>query len=226
MALARQLLSFVLGSIVIVMMNGVLEHCLQGMSMWSKPLSITKMHCSLMWKLFLLEFLNTAIVILLVNSKFGGDARGMLMVGSGDYSDFEFAWYADVAASILLTMILAMFSPHCLNVLSGWLVKKMRMFKLKALHTTEQIKHLYTSPEFDLSVRYSAVLTVLFVSLMYASAIPVLMWTATLTFTLMYWCDKYVLLRASNIPPAHDCSIAKGVGKIQRTLYKWNIPPP
>lgn len=52
MRLLRQTAAFVLGSVVVVIMNIFLELSLVNMSMWAKPLSITAMNASLMWKLF------------------------------------------------------------------------------------------------------------------------------------------------------------------------------
>ncbi|CAD7940597.1 unnamed protein product [Amoebophrya sp. A120] len=209
--LLRQTLGFVFGSFIVVGMNVVLEHCLNAMSMWARPLSITALNNALMWKLFLMEFVNTAIVILLVNTRF--DYNGPLL-GKGDYTDFEFDWYADVGVGIVVTMMINVFSPHVGTVLKGYLRKKRRKRLLRSkVKIAEDMTELYLGAQFELATRYSTILTVVFVTLMYSAAIPLLLWMATLTFTLLFWCDKWTLLRTSRIPPAHDETIAKGVAE-------------
>jgi len=177
--LFQQTVSFVFGSLVIVVMNWVLESCLTKMCMWAKPLSITLMHARLMWRLFILEFVNTSVVILLVNSKFsdeGDDDGGLGVLGQGNYRDFEFGWYVDVGIGIVLTMFFHIFGPHCGYFLIDAMKKRTRPFFLKSrAKTDEDIKDLYTQSEFDLATRYSNVLTCVFVTMMYCSAIPLLL---------------------------------------------------
>ena len=93
------------------------------MSMWARPLSITKMNSTLAWKLFYMEFVNTAIIILLVNSRFE-TAVGPL--GQGAYGDFEFDWYSDVGVGIIITLLINIFSPHLGVVVSALIEKKQR----------------------------------------------------------------------------------------------------
>ncbi|CAD7971463.1 unnamed protein product [Amoebophrya sp. A25] len=211
MRLLRHTVGFVLGSFIVVGMNVVLEHCLDNMSMWALPLSITALNNALLWKLFSMEFVNTAIIILLVNTRFDYDGP---LLGKGDYSDFDFDWYTDVGVGIVITMMINVFSPHVGTVLKAYWRKRRRKRLLeKDVKVLEDMNDVYVGQQFELATRYSTILTVVFVTLMYSAAIPVLLWMAAITFTGVYWCDKYTLLRASRIPPAHDETIAKGVAE-------------
>jgi len=59
--------------------------------------------------IFILQFFNTAILILLVNAN--TNSAGIDIGLSGTYSDFSYNWYNSVGTSLVTTMIFSAFSP-------------------------------------------------------------------------------------------------------------------
>merc|ERR1719446_1411488 len=70
-------------------------------------------------------------------------------------------------------------------------------------------------------------------TLMYCGALPLLYTFACTTCLLMYWCDKWLLLRGSRVPPPYDFRIAEaaaaylpwaGVLHLVMTIYFFGEP--
>jgi len=97
----------VLGAIVVVIVNALLDSSLHRLARWERPPSISALHTSIMYKLFFLEFLNTGLLTLLVHANFGWS-----FAGEGDQTDFDAEWYVKVGAGTVLTMLLNAISPH------------------------------------------------------------------------------------------------------------------
>ncbi len=63
--------------------------------------------------------------------------------------------------------------------------------------------------EFSLIYPYAIALNTIFVTLLFSSGIPILLWFGTLSLFLQYWSWKYLLLRYNKSPPAYDYSLNK-----------------
>ena len=62
-----------------------------------------------------MQFINIAIVILIVNFDFIGEDNlflGFLPVFNGTYDDFTVGWYGQVGKTLCLTLLINIFSPH------------------------------------------------------------------------------------------------------------------
>lgn len=195
-------------SFCIMVVNAVLDVTLERLTKWERPMSVSGFHESLMRKLFFAQFLNTALIILVVNMSF--EATYVPLLGKGDFEDVNVAWYSDVGTGILLTMMVNVVSPHCGSVFLMLWRRAYRacLWKRHASAPTE-ILDLYTHPSFVLSTRFAQLLVMVSTTLMYSGALPLLYACAALTCFLMYWCDKYLLLRGSRVPPPYDFRIAE-----------------
>jgi hypothetical protein len=60
-------------------------------------------------KLFFLQFLNTAVLVLVLNAQI--DVHWSFLK-KGEFRDFTVSWYLSVGVSITLTMIAYVFTPH------------------------------------------------------------------------------------------------------------------
>jgi succinate dehydrogenase hydrophobic anchor subunit len=67
------------------------------------------------FKMFVTQFFNTIILLLLVNFKLGFLPSWFPILG-GDYDDFTSQWYSEVGTAILLTMFFSIFGPHLANL--------------------------------------------------------------------------------------------------------------
>jgi len=67
---------------------------------------------------------------------------------------------------------------------------------------------MFTNPDFMLSARFAQLLNTVFVTLMYSAAMPLILMFAVVNFLVVFWVDKFLLLRSSRLPPSFDHTIA------------------
>ncbi len=64
-------------------------------------------------KMFILQFINTGVVILIVNAKVSEvELPDQFPVFAGQFTDFTVEWYRVVGTTITLTMMINIISPH------------------------------------------------------------------------------------------------------------------
>jgi hypothetical protein len=68
-----------------------------------------------MIKMFIVSFLNTGVIIFIVNLNLGFYIK-WFPAFSGSYDEFTVEWYRVVGSTIILTMIINIVSPHFSNL--------------------------------------------------------------------------------------------------------------
>lgn len=173
---------------------------------------------SIMWKSFILQAINTGIIIILVNIKVDSVIKwnSEFPFFTGKYADLDPAWYFDVGSTIIFYMIINIFSPHLASLLKYFYLvckRKCDRSSSKSKYTskltkTEYLK-LYVGPEFLLGSRYAEILCTIFISLIYSSGMPILYASCFLYFIITYWIDKWMILRFYRTPPHTDMFMSK-----------------
>jgi hypothetical protein len=190
-----------LASILVIIVNFVLRSLLIKLAEQEKPQSISQLQTAIVSKVFVAQFANTALVVLLVNATIFG----------GVFDDFTDDWYQKVGVAILLTMLINVVSPHCVSVVRVWLRAMMRCCCKCRTKDQESLERLYENPDFTLAANCGQLLNTMFCTLIYSAGLPLLLPFATITVFLVYWCDKFVLLRGSKRTPAFDQSVVEMV---------------
>ena len=72
----------------------------------------------------------------------------------------------------------------------------------------EEYEEQYLGPIFQFENRYSQLIAMLFIILMYSSAIPILYVSGLLICLTMYWSDKFLFLRHYRLPPRYGRDLA------------------
>ena len=169
---------------------------------------------SIAQNVFIAQFMNTALINLLINADLiyyfpileplGSDGYNIL---TGTSRDFDSTWYMTVGSQLILTMLTASISPNIAE-LAKWptALVKQRLMTNRVL-TQAQMNQLYEGPEVVLSERYGALLSVLFVVMMYSAGMPLINFFAVVYFSLAYWCDKATLLMISKQPGSIDSTL-------------------
>jgi len=225
-AIARAL--SVLAVLVIVVVNLLLKSIIKLLTIFEKHTSLTRMQESITTKLFVGLFLNTGIVLLVVNMSFqqwigtstpsstaDASAFGVsIPINSffdGRYSDFDRAWFVHVGSSITLTMIFNIFNPHLFPFLCIPWQRWRRTWKccLPGVKKSQSVwNERFAGETFELAERYAVLLNTLFVTLLYSAGMPALLPIAATTFLLTYLMDRASFLRLYRIPPRYDHSLA------------------
>lgn len=127
---------------------------------------MTDVLSSNMFKCFITQFVNTAIVIVVVNLKVESVYKWNpdFFILTGLYSDLTPGWYSTVGTTIAFTMFINIFTPH-LSALMFWMFYGCKRCldtgcrgngKTKKL-TKNSFFLLYVGPEFRMDSRYAQV---------------------------------------------------------------------
>jgi hypothetical protein len=165
--------------------------------------------------MFLIQFINTGVIILLVNAQVSEvKLPDFFPIFAGAFPEFNVQWYAVVGYTISFTMILNIFTPHIGLLMKGFLGcfrrccdRSCSFNKRKTKKVLQQdYEDLYTGPEMLLQLRYSQILADAFIMLLYSSGMPLLYVIGFISFFLSYWLDKFL---CKNLPTltifSHKC---------------------
>lgn len=158
-----------------------------------------------MYKLFIVSFINTGVIIFVVNVNLGINIERFPLF-AGDYEEFSVDWYRVIGATIAFTLLFNIVSPHLANgffVCLGAMKRCCDRGCTCDRRKTKQIiqadyEDVNTGAMFLIEYRYSQILTTLFIIMMYSSGIPLLYIIAMVSFFVQYWFDKifckYIIL--------------------------------
>ena len=160
-----------------------------------------------------MQFINIAVVILIVNiNLFEGGLLGF-PVFAGDYDDLNADWYAQVGKTIAFTLFLNIFTPHAsklfwplLKILKRCLDRgcstkmvvkeegeEARVNSKSILQS--QLELLYTGDQISSHYVYAQNYTYIYCIMMYSTGMPILYLFGAIFFTLLYWIYKFLLLK-------------------------------
>lgn len=100
--------------LVMSMINVMLKVAMRILSAFERRHDKTDLVISNTFKMFIVQFVNTALIILIVNAKLDF-MPSWSPIFNGEYEDFTTEWYKQIGVSIILTMLIGIFSPHIAN---------------------------------------------------------------------------------------------------------------
>lgn len=169
---------------------------------------------------FAAQFFNTAILILLVyaNLEEVNDSAGKLL--DGQFRDYSPRWYTLVGNNIVQTMFINAFMPiisETIPVIVSGVKRSMdRGFCMSrdSLYATKQTQiysyiDLYVGPDYVIHFKYSAILNVTFVTMMYGLGMPILFPIAAVSYFIFYAVERYQVAFTYPMPPAMDDQMTK-----------------
>jgi hypothetical protein len=192
-------------SIITIIVNAVFRILVQWMVFSEKDISITASNASLMWKMFASQYMNTAIILFIINLH-----SSAISSFNGDYADFERGWYATVAGAMMTNMLLNTVTPSLIQLALDMVIRIQRcpICRKRKKHQAELLG-IYENPPFIISARYAQLLTTVYCTLTYSPGLPLLNLFAAAFCFITYWADKWLLLRASKRTPIYDASLTK-----------------
>ena len=150
---------------------------------------------------FVTLFANTAIITILVDANFTQSGIPITLV-QGSNPDFTAQWYELVGSAIENTMIINAFYPI---ITVSWLFSKYYYSRIKdrgckcqhkysSSLTIQEYVMAHIGAGFSIDGRYSVLLRLIFVTLMYGTGMPLMYPIALLTCVVIYVVDRYCLL--------------------------------
>ena len=203
-----------LSLVAVIVINGASKPLIKTCVGIEKRASVSEEKSALVAKMFSLQFINTAIITLVVNCFYQGSILsselGLLGVGTGEYGNFNMQWYMNIGASLATTMYLQVYTPHQ-GVLQGiYAVKPLtRMLTWKSASTQQKLDEMYEGDEFMIEARSGFIGVSLMVTLMYSTGIPIMTFFGFLNFAAAYCVDKYLLIKRYKQPPMYGPAVPK-----------------
>jgi hypothetical protein len=202
-----------LTALVVEIVNEILIVTVSWTSGFLKFLNKSEQLSSCISKMFIFEFINTALVIILVNAQcpFWNMPDGFPLL-AGKYSDFTVQWYRNVGVTLHFTMFIYIFSSPFIGymlmipgALRRWYDRGFQKDPRKTRQVLqEDYEELYQGIEFPIEERYAKIINTFFVTMMLSSGMPTFYLIAFFDLVFLYWFDKYLILRHSKTPPRYS----------------------
>lgn len=200
-------------SFIIIQINFILKIIMRIISFFIRYESVNTERVDSMLNMFLVLFVNTGVLILVINGNlnstfFGASFTHIPVVGNyifnGDYSDYTRKWFIYVGTSVIIIMFVNIIMPP----VSGFLffvLKKMTRCCCKNRATIQRdLNSLFKGPDYDIAYSGAQFLANFYITLMYCNACPLLLPIFLVYVLLRYWTDKCLLLRHYCAPPSYD----------------------
>jgi len=199
---------------IILVLNVVLNPLLVFLVKYERHHSNSGEQRSLMVKLFLAQFFNSSINLLIIEGAFPGLKayfKGTLAEGvlfEGDIEDADPNWYADVGSPLLFAIVTSPLSARLGTLVRFITYRVKRWLSMSSAVTQDELNAAFEGLDFDLSTRYGEVLNVLFVTMCFSGGMPLLVPFAAVTFLMNYIIDKFDFARVSKVPPWYSNDLA------------------
>jgi hypothetical protein len=157
-------------SFMIIVLNIVTFRVVINTNGFQKFTSIVDREISVLQRIFIITFINSAVVTLAVNtdwSEFLGrnvnynvnvNGKSVSIVRSGTYDDFAPTWYINVGLNIFITAVMNIFGPHIYPV--SRLIYTILRRRWSDPISQQEMNELYLGEDFALSVSLSFSLSV------------------------------------------------------------------
>ncbi|GMF10404.1 unnamed protein product [Phytophthora lilii] len=206
---------------IVVIVNFLLDNILRLFAVFERHTSESTRTIRVAVRMFGAQFLNTALIVIIVNASFGLStvpvAKELL---GGKYKDFERGWYPTVGMGIATTMLLNAFLPQFTLFLDMYVVSPIRRwYKRRAIRTQAKMDKLYAGPKFDISQRYPMVLNSVFVTMVFCGGSPVLLFIGAVASAGIYWFDKLSILYLYSVKTTYD----EILGEVTLQVLPWTL---
>jgi hypothetical protein len=139
---------------------------------------------------------------------------------NGKLSDFNTFWFADIGRTLVGAMLFNVYWP--VFEVGMWYGYRLffrlwdRRFKTcneNVTHKTtiQQYVEIYSGPVFFIHFKYSSILNITFVTMMYGIGIPVLFPIAAISLFVLYIVEKSMVYYSYRLPPTYDEKLNKNV---------------
>mmetsp|Transcript_16837 Transcript_16837/g.42250 ORF Transcript_16837/g.42250 Transcript_16837/m.42250 type:complete len:896 (-) Transcript_16837:2217-4904(-) len=234
--------------IAVVLINFLLKLAIRGLSRFEKHTSVTEREKTIALRLFFSQFLNTAVLLIIVYgsipdieksvpivlkaicqstksaslSVFTQFARSYLyrfIPLSGDFADISEGWLDEVQSSLVIALVTNIAIPLIPMVVHWPLSVIKRKKKVARVVLQEDLNELFEGGLFFLSERYGIALMTLFAILLFAPVNPGLYLLGSVIFVVYGWVDRVLVLRFYRTPQQFD----ESVGSLLHQLMPYSI---
>ena len=193
--------------------------------------------------IFAAQFFNTALLITIVNANFSNSSYQILRwLCEGNDPDFNQRWFVVVGNVITGSMFANIFMPLIEAIVSYVSLESLRCKdrgcsrKKNSLYATQTTTvpgyiDLYAGPSYQMHFKYSMILNIIYVTMMYGVGMPVLFYYALVSFICLYLVEKFMLYYGYRKPPQYDVvlnnyvlGVMKGAPMVLLSFGYWFLP--
>jgi hypothetical protein len=201
--IASYVRSQVLGSavtLVLVIINGVLGFAVRAVTRLERHMSVSEASHHLIVKLFIAEFVNTGLVVLLVNAKMPMQLPYPLStVLGGTIALFAPDWYRLVGATIPITVVIDTITARFPELVSRLLEKRRWRQARRAVASQTALNVSLEPTDFEITEASSSALFITFIAMTYAPAFPIMYPIASVVLAVQFWIRKVRRLRCRRV---------------------------
>ena len=181
---------------------------------------------------FITQFFNTAMLLLLVNANLQESGLPFGSMLSGQYPDFTGSWYKDIGVSLVKTMTMNSVFPAIewgifwsMATAKRFWDKKKFSFDPKITRKTavEQYVDLYSGPAYMMHFKYSTIMNNVFVALMFGPGVPLLYPVCIFSLFILYVVERLSLAFYYKQPPMFDEKMSASTYKTMRWAIALNL---
>ena len=166
---------------------------------------------------FVVQFFNSAFLLLMTNANLSEQFFSFGLT-SGSLPDFNTAWFRTVGDVIVAAMVFNVYYP-IVEILMYWALRVLFRcmdrgctFKGPTKSTSIQgYLSTYQGPLYFMHFKYSSILTISYITMMYGFGMPVLFPIAMLSFFVLYVTEKLMLFYGYVMPPMYDERLSNDV---------------
>ncbi|KAG7385140.1 hypothetical protein PHYPSEUDO_001853 [Phytophthora pseudosyringae] len=206
---------------IVVIVNFLLDNILRLFAVFERHTSESTRTIRVAVRMFGAQFVNTALIVIIVNASFGlGTVPVAKELLGGKFRDFERGWYPTVGMGIATTMLLNAFLPQLMLSAQIYVVSPIhRWYKRRSIRTQTKMDKLYAGPTFDISQRYPMVLNSVFVTMVFCGGSPVLLFIGAVAAAGIYWFDKLSILYLYSVKTTYD----EVLGEVTLQVLPWTL---
>jgi hypothetical protein len=187
----------IVAAVWVVTTNQLLKLGIRKTAPWLKSHTLEFQLMSQATRVFICQLSNTAILSILLKSSLGP----FISLPGSHYPTINPKWYAEVAAPVVITMIIQFVIPWGIHALTWFMERRVRTCRA---HSQNALNARFTPGEFDIAGSYGEVLLAMWVTFIFGSGVPILYWVATVGFAIRFCVDKLVVLRLYKRPPMYS----------------------
>jgi len=200
-------------SVIIIVVNAILKTSIILLIQWVGEDTFSEQLSSITNGVFYAQFFNTGLLLLLVNANMTEHKPKMITQQiNNQYYDYSPEWYADVGQNLFQTMIIQSILPY-VTLTTGFVIPRLKAY-LDSSFTGDaymtkttamaQYINLYSGTDYVIHFKYSTVLNVVYITMMYGVGMPLLFPLAAFNFFNQWITERIIVAYQVRLPPALD----------------------
>lgn len=187
---------------VIIAVNLILKALIIALITWVKEDTVSQQLSSITNGVFIAQFFNTGFLLLLVNANMTEhEPSEVTQYFKGPFYDYMPRWYSEVGMKIVQTMMINSILPY-VTLVTGFAIPgikraldrkcKKDIYKTKKT-SMAMYKALYSGNNYVIHFKYSGLLNITFITMMYGVGMPILFPLAAFNFFNQWLCERIIV---------------------------------